>query len=83
MSETSEKIGSVHETHGHVLKIIIDKAAKKNAFSPEMMAEMSEAMTYLESGPALAADCAPARTRIVGLHECIVSRDGVDCRTCC
>lgn len=49
MSEASEKIGRVyHETHGHVLKIVIDNPAKKNSFSPEMMAELSEAMTLLD-----------------------------------
>src|ERR1700729_4022115 len=49
MSEAPEKVGRVHhETHGHVLKIIIDNPAKKNSFSPEMMAELSEAMTYLD-----------------------------------
>lgn len=49
MSDTSEKMGRVyHETHGHVLKIVIDNVAKKNSFSPEMMAELSEAMTLLD-----------------------------------
>jgi len=49
MSETAEKIGRVyHEKHGHVLKIVIDNAAKKNAFSPEMMQELSDAMTVLD-----------------------------------
>ena len=27
-----------HERHGHILKIIIDNPAKRNAFDPEMMA---------------------------------------------
>ena len=36
MSEAPEKVGRVHhETHGHVLKIIIDNPAKQNSFSPE------------------------------------------------
>lgn len=49
MVENAEKVGRVyHETHGHVLKIIIDNAAKKNAFSPEMMRELSDAMTLLD-----------------------------------
>jgi enoyl-CoA hydratase len=49
MSEKSEKVGRVyHETHGQVLKIVIDNVAKKNSFSPEMMAELSEAMTLLD-----------------------------------
>ncbi len=37
-----------HERHGHVLKIIIDNPAKKNSFSPEMMLQLSEAMTLLD-----------------------------------
>jgi len=32
-----------------VSKIIIDNAAKKNAFSPEMMAQMSDALTTLDN----------------------------------
>lgn len=49
MAENGEKVGRVyHETHGNVLKIIIDNAAKKNAFSPEMMRELSDAMTLLD-----------------------------------
>jgi len=49
LADTQEKVGRVyHETHGHVLKIVIDNAAKKNAFSPEMMRELSDAMTLLD-----------------------------------
>lgn len=49
MSDAPEKAGRVfHETHGHVLKIVIDNAAKKNSFSPEMMAELSDALTLLD-----------------------------------
>jgi enoyl-CoA hydratase len=36
------------ELHGHVLKIVIDNAAKKNSFSPQMMDQMSEALTLLD-----------------------------------
>jgi enoyl-CoA hydratase/carnithine racemase len=36
------------EPHGRVLKITIDNAAKKNAFSPEMMGELSAALTRLD-----------------------------------
>ena len=36
-----------HERHGHILKIIIDNPAKKNAFDPEMMAQLSDALTLL------------------------------------
>ncbi len=49
MSEAVEKVGRVyHEAHGRILKIVIDNAAKKNAFSPEMMRELSDAMTLLD-----------------------------------
>jgi len=41
--------GRVHaEPHGRVLKIVIDNPAKKNAFSPEMMADLSAALTRLD-----------------------------------
>jgi enoyl-CoA hydratase len=49
MAETPAPPGRVrHETHGHVLKIVIDNVAKRNAFSPEMMEELSEAYTLLD-----------------------------------
>lgn len=48
MSETKAPVGQVRtEVHGHVLKIIIDNAAKKNSFSPQMMHQMSDALTLL------------------------------------
>src|ERR1700747_3866344 len=37
-----------HERHDHILKIVIDNPAKKNAFSPEMMAQLSDALTLLD-----------------------------------
>ncbi len=37
------------ETEDRILKITIDNAAKKNAFSPEMMLELSEALTELDN----------------------------------
>lgn len=37
------------ERHDHVLKIIIDNPAKKNAFSPDMMLQLSDALTLLEN----------------------------------
>ena len=37
------------ERHDHILKIVIDNVAKKNAFSPEMMAQLSDALTLLEN----------------------------------
>lgn len=37
-----------HEQHGHILKVIIDNATKRNAFSPEMMQQLSDALTHLD-----------------------------------
>ena len=49
MSEAKTPAGQIRsEVHGRVFKIIIDNAAKKNAFSPEMMAHMSDALTTSE-----------------------------------
>ena len=36
------------ERDGRVLKITIDNPAKKNAFSPEMMQQLSQALTELD-----------------------------------
>ncbi len=41
------------EMQGRVLKITIDNAAKKNAFSPEMMQELSDALTELDRNDGL------------------------------
>lgn len=41
------------ERHGRVLKITIDNAAKKNAFSPEMMLQLSQGLTELDRDPDL------------------------------
>jgi enoyl-CoA hydratase len=41
------------ERHGRVLKITIDNAAKKNAFSPDMMLRLSEGLTALDRDPEL------------------------------
>src|SRR4029077_10259145 len=49
MNETNTQVGQIRtEVHGHVFKIIIDNVAKKNSFSPQMMAQMSDAMTLLD-----------------------------------
>lgn len=40
------------EASGHVLKIVIDNAAKRNAFSPSMMEQLSDAFTLLENDDA-------------------------------
>jgi len=37
-----------HERHDHILKIIIDNPAKKNSFHPDMMAQLSDALTLLD-----------------------------------
>jgi len=37
-----------HEHHDRILKIIIDNPAKRNAFSPEMMQQLSEGLTLLD-----------------------------------
>ena len=48
MSEKTQ-VGHIRtEVQGHMFKIIIDNVAKKNSFSPQMMAQMSDAMTLLD-----------------------------------
>ncbi|MGH7814920.1 MAG: crotonase/enoyl-CoA hydratase family protein [Candidatus Binataceae bacterium] len=42
-----------HERHEHVLKITIDNVAKKNAFIPEMLAQLADAMTLLHEDSGL------------------------------
>jgi enoyl-CoA hydratase len=37
-----------HERHDRILRIVIDNVAKRNAFSPEMMAQLSDALTLLD-----------------------------------
>jgi enoyl-CoA hydratase len=41
------------EVQGRILQITIDNPQRRNAFSPEMMAELSEAMTRLDRDPEL------------------------------
>src|SRR6267142_1274428 len=49
MSEAKAPVGQIRtEVRGHVLKIIIDNPAKKNSFSPQMMFQMSDALTLLD-----------------------------------
>jgi enoyl-CoA hydratase/carnithine racemase len=49
MSEPQGQVGQIRtEVHGHVFKIIIDKAAKKNSFTPTLMMQLSDAMTHLD-----------------------------------
>jgi enoyl-CoA hydratase len=42
-----------HETVGRVLKMTIDNPSKRNAFVPEMMHDLSEALTLLDRDPEL------------------------------
>ena len=54
MSDRAVVEGQVRsERHGRILKIVIDNPAKKNAFVPEMMAQLSAAMTELDRDPQL------------------------------
>jgi enoyl-CoA hydratase/carnithine racemase len=49
MSEAAVQVGRVRsERHGRILKIVIDNPMKMNAFSPEMMEELSAAFTVLD-----------------------------------
>jgi enoyl-CoA hydratase len=54
MSDIAVVEGRVRsERHGHILKIVIDNPAKRNAFVPEMMAQLATAMTELDRDPDL------------------------------
>src|SRR6478672_2251189 len=54
MTETAATEGRVRsERHDHILKIVIDNPAKKNAFTPAMMAQLAAAMTELDRDPDL------------------------------
>lgn len=44
-----------YERDDHVLKIVIDNPTKRNAFTPQMMAELSDALTVLDRDPELRA----------------------------
>ena len=48
MSDTPPPGQVRHEREGHILKVIIDNPAKRNAFDPEMMAQLSDALTLLD-----------------------------------
>ncbi|MBR0694316.1 crotonase/enoyl-CoA hydratase family protein [Bradyrhizobium lablabi] len=58
-----------HEQHDHILKIVIDNPTKKNAFSPEMMAQLSDALTLLDRDDSLWAGvlCAAGENFTAGL----------------
>ncbi len=54
MTEFNVAEGRVRsERHDHILKIVIDNPAKRNAFVPEMMAQLAAAMTELDRDPDL------------------------------
>ena len=42
-----------HERSGRVLKIVIDNVTRRNSFIPEMMDQLSEALTLLDEDPEL------------------------------
>jgi enoyl-CoA hydratase/carnithine racemase len=54
MSDSAVVEGRVRsERLDHILKVVIDNPAKKNAFVPEMMAQLSAALTALDRDPDL------------------------------
>jgi len=57
------------EVHERVLKIIIDNPAKKNAFSPQMMEQLSDALTELHNNDShwVGVVCAEGRDFTAGL----------------
>ncbi|MBR0715948.1 crotonase/enoyl-CoA hydratase family protein [Bradyrhizobium liaoningense] len=57
------------EAHGHIFKIIIDNPAKKNAFSPAMMEQLSDALTELHTNETywVGVICAEGRDFTAGL----------------
>ncbi|MBA3836901.1 MAG: crotonase/enoyl-CoA hydratase family protein [Sphingomonas sp.] len=48
MTESDAQPRVTHERIDHILKITIDNPTKKNAFIPEMMAQLSDALTLLD-----------------------------------
>jgi len=57
------------EVHGHIFKVIIDNSAKKNAFTPAMMEQLSDALTELHDNEAYRVGvlCAEGRDFTAGL----------------
>jgi enoyl-CoA hydratase/carnithine racemase len=57
------------EREGHILKIVIDNAEKKNSFHPAMMEQLAAALTELENDPELWAGvlCADGENFTAGL----------------
>ena len=48
MSEEATAGRVYHERHDRILKVVIHNPTKKNAFNPEMMLQLSEALTLLD-----------------------------------
>jgi enoyl-CoA hydratase len=71
MSEAqAQAVGRVRaERHDRILKVVIDNPAKKNAFSPQMMLELSNALTELDRDDQLWAGviCAEGENFTAGL----------------
>ena len=53
MSQDASEGRVRHEVVGRVLKITIDNPTKRNAFVPEMMSQLSDALTLLDRDPEL------------------------------
>jgi enoyl-CoA hydratase len=53
MSGSTSEGQVFHKCHDRILKIVIDNPAKKNSFSPEMMAQLSDALTLLDRNDSL------------------------------
>ena len=53
MSEASPDGRVRAERHGRILQIVIDRPEKKNAFSPAMLRQLSDALTELDADDAL------------------------------
>ena len=54
MTEITFAEGRVRsERHDHILKIVTDNPAKKNALVPDMMTQLAAAMTELDRDPDL------------------------------
>jgi enoyl-CoA hydratase len=50
MSNANSAPGQIRtEVRGHVFKIVIDNVAKKNSFSPQMMEQLADALTQLDT----------------------------------
>jgi enoyl-CoA hydratase/carnithine racemase len=53
MAEAVPRGRVFHERHDRILKIIIDNVAKKNSFTPDMMEQLSDALTLLDGDDGL------------------------------